>query len=440
MPVPANSPTRQGDRGAAGGRRAARRHPELAASPSRPCGSLRAGSVTTCARASRRSATPRPSRRKVSSAAAPSPAGTCTSPRAPGRVRRRRRARGPAAPSAGVVPGVDGVDAHQQRVAPGRDVVEVRERDVRDPRPSSPGSSASAAGPSGSSTRPPARSGSSRCARRRPARSAAGRRLAPGTPRRPSAAAARPAGATSASWRSGSRKYERILMSGTGNWTSLVGLHDLVGLQAPCLALRLGVAPDVRSSRRAPRACSAAAQPTVAHWVLNCCWTRLGRRRAALLVRHAGRAEAGGRHGVAVAHEEHVVGVVVEVALGGDRRRRRRRCSRSRLVGLADPVDPVDRLVGDLVVDRVGVRREEVLPAAHLVRVDEDLRRVAAQQFDLAVGLRLGAGEPVAVQVEAVLVLPPRRVAAVRVLGRHDDGDEVVVALRDLAGQPAASS
>ncbi len=158
-------------------------------------------------------------------------------------------------------------------------------------------------------------------------------------------------------------------------------------------------------------------------------------RGAAFLVRHSGRPETGGRNGVAVSHVEQVVGVVVEIALGGDRVRAGAVVAEGGLVRLADPVDPVDRRVGDLVVDRVRVRREEVPLAAHLVGVDEDLRRESSQQFEFAVGLRLGAREPVAVQVEAEFVLPPQRVPAVRILGRQNDRDQVVVAFLDLAGE-----
>ena len=57
----------------------------------------------------------------------------------------------------------------------------------------------------------------------------------------------------------------------------------------------------------------------------------------------------------------------------------------------------------------------------------------APQQLHLRVGLRLRAREPVAVEVEAVVVLAPRRLAPVRVLRRHDHGDDVVVELADVA-------
>ena len=138
-----------------------------------------------------------------------------------------------------------------------------------------------------------------------------------------------------------------------------------------------------------------------------------------LLERHAGGAEAVGRHGVAVARVEEVVGVVVEVrdpALVELVLHRR----------AVDVVDPVDRRVGDVVVDRVRVGREEVRLGAHLVGVDEQHARVAAQQLDLAVGLGLGAREPVAVHVEAVEVAARVGLAPVRVLGRQDHDDRLV--------------
>ena len=130
-------------------------------------------------------------------------------------------------------------------------------------------------------------------------------------------------------------------------------------------------------------------------------------------------------HGVAVAHVEQVVDVPVEVRdalpveLGLHRR-------------AVDVVDPVHRLVGDLVVDRIGVRREEVGRPAHLVRVDEQRARVLAQELDLAVGLGLGASEPVAVHVEPVEVAAGVRLAAVRVLDRQEHDDRVV---EDLPGR-----
>jgi hypothetical protein len=58
------------------------------------------------------------------------------------------------------------------------------------------------------------------------------------------------------------------------------------------------------------------------------------------------------------------------------------------------------------------------------VGVDEERAGQLAQQLDLAVGLRLGAREPVAVHVEAVHVAARVELAAVGVLDRqqHDDG------------------
>jgi hypothetical protein len=83
----------------------------------------------------------------------------------------------------------------------------------------------------------------------------------------------------------------------------------------------------------------------------------------ALLEGHAGPEEAGGRHRVAVAHVEQVVDGVVEVrdALPVELVLHRR---------AVQVVDPADRLVGDLVVDRVRVRREEVRLRAHLAEID----------------------------------------------------------------------
>ena len=65
--------------------------------------------------------------------------------------------------------------------------------------------------------------------------------------------------------------------------------------------------------------------------------------------------------------------------------------------------------------------------------VDEQHRRVLADDLELAVGLRLGAGEPVAVHVEAVQVAPLLELAAVRVLDRQDHDEGVVQDLPDHA-------
>jgi hypothetical protein len=59
------------------------------------------------------------------------------------------------------------------------------------------------------------------------------------------------------------------------------------------------------------------------------------------------------------------------------------------------------------------------------VGVDVEHRRVLAEDLELAVGLRLGPGEPVAVHVEAVEVAAGLLLAAVRVLDRQDDDDRV---------------
>jgi hypothetical protein len=138
-----------------------------------------------------------------------------------------------------------------------------------------------------------------------------------------------------------------------------------------------------------------------------------------LLERHARGVEPCRRDGVSVPHVEEVVGTPVEVVETGVVERLLHRLA-------VDVVDPVERGLADVVVDGVGVRREEVALASHLVRVDEQLGRQLAQLLDLAVGLRLGAGEPVAVEVEAVGVAPGVRLAAVGVLGGQDHHDGAV--------------
>ena len=168
-------------------------------------------------------------------------------------------------------------------------------------------------------------------------------------------------------------------MSGTGNWTSLVGWTTSFGSSVPALpwaSASVQMLEVVVQHLVLVRGGPAEGRPLGVELLLD----PVGhRRRAALLEGHAGRAEAGGRHRVAVTHEEEVVGRVVEVALGGDVPAAGAVVAEAGLVGRADPVDPVHRLAGDLVVDRVGVGREEVLASAHLVRVDEDLRRVLPQ-------------------------------------------------------------
>ena len=137
-----------------------------------------------------------------------------------------------------------------------------------------------------------------------------------------------------------------------------------------------------------------------------------------LLEGHARGMEAGGRDRVAEDHREEVVRRAVEVLdplaveLAGD----------GRAVQL---VDPVMRRVGDLVVLGISVGREEVVREAELVGVDVEHRRVGADGLELAVGLRLRPGEPVAVHVEAVQVPPGLLLATVRVLGRQDDDEGV---------------
>ncbi len=107
-------------------------------------------------------------------------------------------------------------------------------------------------------------------------------------------------------------------------------LHDLVGLQDALLALRLGLRPDPRPAVEHLAAVlrrPVDGRPVGAELLVD---AQLGRRRAALLIGHAGGAEARRGHGVAVAHEEQVVDGVVEVALRRvTRRPGRRRCSRT---------------------------------------------------------------------------------------------------------------
>ena len=136
-----------------------------------------------------------------------------------------------------------------------------------------------------------------------------------------------------------------------------------------------------------------------------------------------------GRHRVAVVDAEEVVRAAVEerdvlaLELGLHR-------------SAVDVVDPVDDLARDLVVDRVGVRREEECVRPHLVVVDEEDGWVLLDELDLGVGLGLGAREPVAVHVEPVGVLAPLRLAPVRVLDGDDDDDRVVEDPRRCAVAP----
>ena len=83
------------------------------------------------------------------------------------------------------------------------------------------------------------------------------------------------------------------------------------------------------------------------------------------------------------------------------------------------------RRVRGLVVLGVGVGREEVVRQAELVRVDVEHRRVLAERLELAVGLGLRPGEPVAVHVEAVQVAAGLLLAAVRVLDGQDHDERV---------------
>ena len=142
------------------------------------------------------------------------------------------------------------------------------------------------------------------------------------------------------------------------------------------------------------------------------------RRLTALLEGHPGRAERRRRNRVAETHEEEVVGRVVRVVDAALLERPAHRRAE-------DLVDEVNRLRGDLVVDRVGVGREEVGRADLLVGVDEQHWRVAPHERHLAVGLGLRASEPVAVHVEPVGVGARGRRAPVRVLQRHHQRHEV---------------
>ncbi len=148
-----------------------------------------------------------------------------------------------------------------------------------------------------------------------------------------------------------------------------------------------------------------------------------------LLEGHPGGVEAGGRDGVAEDHREEVVRRPVEVA------------DPLRLEGVDDGravqlVDPVVRRVRDLVIFGIGVGREEVVRQPELVGIDEQHRRVPPNDVELAVGLRLGPGEPVTVHVEAVQVASLADLAAIGVLGRQDDEDRRVEHALDHAIGP----
>jgi len=151
----------------------------------------------------------------------------------------------------------------------------------------------------------------------------------------------------------------------------------------------------------------------------------LDRVAVVLLERHPGGVEALGRHRVAVEDAEEVVGPEVEVRdlLAVELGRHRRP---------VEVVDPVDRLVGDLVVHGVGVRRKEVRVRAHLVRVDRQLGWVLAHELDDPVDLGLRRREPVAVHVEPVDVASLVELSSVRVEDRNDQDDRLV---QDLLGR-----
>ena len=142
------------------------------------------------------------------------------------------------------------------------------------------------------------------------------------------------------------------------------------------------------------------------------------RVRAVLLEGHPGRMETDRRDRVTEHGGEEVIRRAVEVLdllaveLGRDRR-------------AVQTVDPVVGRVGGLVVLGVRVGREEVVRQRELMSVDVQHRRVLPKDLELAVGLGLGPGEPVAVHVEAVQVPPGRRLASVRVLDGQDHDDRV---------------
>ena len=158
---------------------------------------------------------------------------------------------------------------------------------------------------------------------------------------------------------------------GHGLLDRVARLHDLVGLELAGGALALGLDPAVVPAlqdrvlvRRGLRKRRPLRQVLLADALVR-------RVRVRLLERHARGAEARGGHRVAVAHVEEVVRRVVEVRdLAGVEDLLHR--------GPVEVVDPADRLARQLVVDRVGVGREEVAGrVAHLVGVDEQHRREA---------------------------------------------------------------
>jgi hypothetical protein len=135
-------------------------------------------------------------------------------------------------------------------------------------------------------------------------------------------------------------------------------------------------------------------------------------------------AEAGRRDRVSVALVEEVIRGVVEVW-------NRASVELPAHGGPVEVVDPVHRRVGRLVVDGVRVGRKEVAGLiAHLMRVDEEHGRIPADRLELAIGLRLRAGEPVPVEVEAIGVSTGVGFAPVGILDGQDHDDRLIEDLR----------
>ena len=114
--------------------------------------------------------------------------------------------------------------------------------------------------------------------------------------------------------------------------------------------------------------------------------------------------------GVAIAGVEQVIDLAGEIGLparikGGG-------------VVTADQLVGTDLRGGEVGAEGLGGGREEVgLVPAHFVQVDDDHRVPLPNRGDLAAGLGLREGEPVAIEVEHVVVHPPARPRLV-MLGR----------------------
>ncbi|MNY09303.1 hypothetical protein D3C86_1422130 [compost metagenome] len=123
--------------------------------------------------------------------------------------------------------------------------------------------------------------------------------------------------------------------------------------------------------------------------------------RRPLLIGHGDGAEIGGP-AVAVAGIEGVVGLTREIGQAG--------LIEARAVVAAEAFAGVQYLRIDPGVQRIGLwREEEARIRAHLVGIDQDLGPPVADQGGVALGFRLGLDEPVAVQVEQVVVIAARR-------------------------------